>query len=57
MSEQCPYLQIDKSNKEYICKAGVHHKKLAPHIAKLCKSELYKTCPDYQVAIGRILIK
>ena len=55
--EKCPFLEFDEFNDRYICKARVHHKELALHIAKLCKSEYYKTCPDYQIATGKVVIK
>ena len=56
-SEKCPFLEIDDFNDQYYCKARVHYEELAPHIAKLCKSSLHKTCSDYQAAIGGVMIK
>ena len=57
MADKCPFLEFDEFNDRYICKARVHYKELAAHIAKLCKSQYYKTCPDYQKAIGKAIIK
>jgi len=48
MPDKCPYLTLDEFNDEYICKASNPPKHLPPHLAKICLTNLHKSCPDFK---------